>query len=42
MDFSSNSNYDEFANELPFAGHILQLFQFEPVVTSAEIQAKKT
>ena len=36
-DFSSDSNYDEFANEIPFVGDILQLFKFEPI----NIQAKK-
>ena len=33
-DFSSGSNY-EFANEIPFVGNILQLFQFEPIFTAA-------
>ena len=40
-DFSTNSNYDEFANELPFVGDILQSFQFEPLFAAAKIQAKK-
>ena len=40
-DFSSNSDYDEFANEIPFVGDILQLFQFEPVFTAAEIRDEK-
>ena len=40
-DFSSDSDYNEFANEMPTVGDILQLFQFEPVFTAAEIQAKK-
>ena len=39
-DFYSNSDYDEFANEIPFAGNILQLFQFEPIFTATEIQDK--
>ena len=41
-DFSSDSDYEEFANELLFVGDILQVFQFEPVSTAAEIQTKKT
>ena len=41
-DFSNNSNYDEFANEISFVSDILQPYQFEPVFTAAEIQAKKT
>ena len=40
-DFSSDSDYSEFDNELLFVGDILQLFQFEPVSTAAEIQTKK-
>ena len=28
IDFSSNSDYDEFANEILFVGNILQPFQF--------------
>ena len=40
-DFSSDSDYNEFANEMPTVGDILQLFQFEPVFIAAEIQAKK-
>ena len=28
--------------EIWFVGDILQLFQFKPVLTAAEIQAKKT
>ena len=39
-DFSSDSDYDEFANEIPFVGDILQPFQFEPVFTDAKTQAK--
>ena len=39
--FSSESDYDEFVNEIPFVGDILQLFQFELVFTAAEIQAKE-
>ena len=31
--FSSESNYNEFANEIPFVINILQQFQFEPVFT---------
>ena len=41
-DFSSDSDYDEFANEISFESNILQPFQFEPVFTAAEIQAKNT
>ena len=41
-DFPSDSDDDEFANEIPFIGNIMQPFQFEPVFTAAEIQAKKT
>ena len=37
-DFSSDSDYDEFINELLFMGTILQPFQFEPVFTATEIQ----
>ena len=40
-DFSSDSDYDEFANEILFMGNIRQLFQFEPVFTVAEIQVKQ-
>ena len=40
-DFSSDSDYDEFAEEIPFVGNILQPFQNEPVFTAAEIQANK-
>ena len=41
-DFSSDSDYAEFANETSFAGDILQLFLYEPTFTAAEnIQAKK-
>ena len=40
-DFSLDSDYDEFPNEILFVGDILQLFQFEPVFTAAEIQAKR-
>ena len=38
-DFSSDSDY-QLANEIPFVGDILQPFQFEPIFTAAEIQAK--
>ena len=34
-DFSSNSNYNEFANEIQFVGDVLQPFQFEPIFISA-------
>ena len=37
IDFSSNNIYYELANEIQFVGDILQLFQFEPVFTSAKI-----
>ena len=40
-DFSSDTNYDEFANEVLFDGYIPQPFQFELVFTATEIQAKK-
>ena len=39
--FSSDSDCDEFANEIQFVGDILQPFQFELVFTAAELQAKK-
>ena len=39
-DFSSDSDDDEFAAEIPFVDNILQPFQFEPDVTAAKIQAK--
>ena len=35
-DFSSDSDCDEFANEIPTVGDILQLFHFKPVFTAAE------
>ena len=38
---SSDSDYDAFANEIPFVGNILQTFQFEPVYTATELQAKE-
>ena len=38
--FFTDSNYDEFANEILFVGDIFQRFQFESVFTAAEIQAK--
>ena len=41
IDFSSNSDYDEFANEILFVGNILQPFQFEPIFIQAVIQAEK-
>ena len=41
-DFSSDSHYDEFANEILFVGDILQPFQFGSVFTAAKIQAKNT
>ena len=37
-DFSSDHDYEEFANEIPLMGDILQSFQFEPVFTATEIQ----
>ena len=39
--FSSDSDYDEFANEILSEGNILQLCQFKPIFTAAEILAKK-
>ena len=38
-DSSSYSDYNEFANEIPFVGDMLQPCQFEPVFTAAETQA---
>ena len=38
-DFSSDSDYNEVANEILFVGNILQPFQFETIFTAAEIQA---
>ena len=40
-DFFSDSYYDEFANEILFVGDILQLFRFELIFITAEIQAAK-
>ena len=40
-DFSSDSDYDEFAYEILFVGDILQPFQFKSVFTAAEIQSIK-
>ena len=40
MDFSSERDYNEFLNEILFVGNTMQPFQFEPVFTAAEIQAK--
>ena len=34
-DFSGDSDYDEFANEMSFVGNIIQLFHFEPVFIAA-------
>ena len=39
-DFSSDSDYDEFANKIPFVDNIQQLFQYKPVLTAGEKQAK--
>ena len=41
-DFSSDSDCDEFANEIPFVGDVLQPFQFERVFTADDIQVKHT
>ena len=38
---SSDSNYNEFANEVPFVGNILQPFESEAIFTAAEIWTKK-
>ena len=38
---SETGDYNEFANETPFENNMLQLFQFQPVFTAAEIQAKR-
>ena len=40
-DFSSDSDYDEFANEILFVGDILQPFQFKSIFTAAETQPIK-
>ena len=40
-DFSSDSDYEEFANEILIVVDILQPFQFEPFFTAAEIQDLK-
>ena len=40
-DFSSDSDYDEFASEILLAGDILQPFLSESIFTAAKIQAKK-
>ena len=37
IDFSSDSDYDEFANIISFVDDILQPFQFEPIFTAAKI-----
>ena len=37
-DFSSDTDYDEFADEIPYVGNILEPFQFYPVFTAAKIQ----
>ena len=40
-DFSTDSGYNEFANEILFVGDFLQLFQLGHIFTIAEIQTKK-
>ena len=40
-DFSNDSNYNEFIDEIQLVGNILHPFQFEAIFTAAEIQAKK-
>ena len=42
IDFSTDSDYDEFANEILFVGDNLVPFLFKPVFTAAEIQNNKT
>ena len=32
--YSNDSDYDDFANEIPFVGDIMQPFQFEPVFSA--------
>ena len=41
-DFSSDSDYNEFANEILFEGDILQPFLFESIFSAAEYKLKKT
>ena len=38
--FVSDSDYDEFANEILFVGDIFHPFKFEPVSSAAEMQVK--
>ena len=40
--FSSDSDYDEFANKILSEGNILQLFQFEPIFTMLKYKLKRT
>ena len=40
-DYSSNSDYDEFSNEITFVSNILQSFEVELSFTAAEIQTQK-
>ena len=35
------TDFDVFANEIPFVGDVLQSFQFESVFTAAEITSNK-
>ena len=39
---SSDSDYDQFANEIPLVGNILQTFEYQPLFTAAETQAEET
>ena len=36
-DVYSESDYNALANEIPFVGNILHLFQFESIFTSAKL-----
>ena len=40
-DVTSDSDYNELANKIPFVDDILQPFQFVPVSTAIQIQAKQ-
>ena len=41
-DFSRDSDYNEFANEIQLVSIILHPFEFQPIFTAAEIQTKTT
>ena len=40
--FCSESDYNEFANEILFVGDILQQIPFKQVMTAVEIRTKKS